>query len=809
MLKNYFKIALRNMVRNKLFTTINILGLSVSIACCLLLFLYVSEQLGYDQQHGENVYRITSEITQTGGNKLQLATSSVPVAPAIQQEIPEIEVASRVINTESFGKDIIYVGTDSYYIKGGAAADSSIFKVLHYDIIAGNSDMPLPHGNAVVLEKEWSNKLFGENNAIGKSVKISTGMGVSEFEVTGVYDKSSFNTHLSPSFIISLSNTDWKNFITYLSPQWVTNNLTSTYIKLQPGASTMPVEEKIDQIFRRNGAEDMKAYGIAKEMALQPVKDIHTSDLTFNSGEETGISLTFINVLIGIGILILVLACINYINLSTAQASKRALEVGVRKVMGISTKGLISQFLGESFMVVLVSLIVSFCLASLTLPVFNQLVDQPITLNAKNMPLIIEYMAIFLFITAFLAGIYPAIYLSSFKATSVLKGKNKDKGGAALLRKILVVGQFVISIALISAILVISDQVAFIKNKDLGFQPTSKVVIPLANDLNKEAPVLKEQFKKLAQVSEVGGGDNIPGEFIFSDLFLHKSGETMDEAIHIYQNEVDDDYIKALHMKLIAGRHFRENIKDDSLTTRIILNREAVNQFGFTPEEVIDQDLYSKWNNIEYTYHVVGVVDDINQNSLHETIKPTMLVYRNGEVAQLIVKTDVNNYSETMASLQAIWKTVIPDSPFEAFTLNDHLIKQYQSDFKTFNLIKYFAFISIFISCMGLYALSVFIAERRFKEIGVRKVLGADIKDILLLVSKDLSLLVVIAFVLSVPISIYAMNIWLSGFAYKVEQHPITYFIAGCATVCIAWLTIGYQSIKAARTNPVDVLVDE
>ncbi|MBL3658270.1 ABC transporter permease [Fulvivirga sediminis] len=808
MLKNYFTIALRNMVRNKLFTAINILGLSVSIACCLLLFLYVSEQLGYDNHHGENVYRVTAYITQKGGSEIHAAHCSVPVAPAIQAQIPEVEEAARVLNTELFGKDIIDLGEDSYYIKGGAAADASIFDILKYDIIAGNPNTPLPHPNAVVLEKEWAEKLFASDNAVGKSVKISTGMGVTDYEITAVYDKDSYNTHLTPSFIISLINTGWHGFIENLSSQWVTNNLAATYVRLQNGTSAETVVDKIDQIFRKNGAEDMKAYGMDKKMALQPIADIHTNDSYFESSGH-GVSLTFIHVLIAIGVLILTLACVNYINLSTAKASNRALEVGVRKVMGISSKGLIGQFLGESFIVVLISLIISFCLASLTLPIFNQLVDQPIALDTKNTIPIIQYMIIFLFVTSFAAGIYPAVYLSSFKPTVVLKGKNKDKGSAAVLRKVLVIGQFVISIVLISAILVISDQVDFIKNKDLGFQPDSKIVIPLANDLNKQAQVLKDRFKTLAEVSEVGGGNNIPGEFIFSDIFLYKSGETVDDAVRIYQNWVDEDYIKALDMNLIAGRNFKAGMTDDSLSFRIIINHEAAAQFGFTTDDAIGQTLHNEWNGTEYAYRIVGVIDDINQTTLHKNVEPTMLVCGNGQVPQLVVKANTENYATTKANLQSIWKEIIPNTPFEAFLLNDHIIKQYHSDFKTFNLIKYFAIISIFISCMGLYALSVFVAERRFKEIGVRKVLGANIKNILVMVSKDLSLLIIIAFVLSVPISFYVMNIWLSNFAYKVDQRPVTYVIAGLATILIAWITIGYQSIKAARTNPVEVLKDE
>ncbi len=808
MLKNYIKITFRNMVRNKLFTAINILGLSVSIACCLLLFVYVSEQLNYDLQHGSDVYRITAEITQKGGSEMKLPSCSVPVAPAIQEEIPEIIAAARVIETQFFGKDIVFLGEDSYYIKNGVVADSLLFEVLKFDIIAGNPDSPLPNGNSVVLEKEWADKLFGSTLPLGKVVKISTGMGVSEYEVTGIYDKQSFNTHLSPSFIISTSNVDWNNFIQYLSTQWVTNNLTFTYIKLNSGSDPVLVEQKIDKIFQRYGAEDMKTYGMSKYMNLQPIADIHTNNDYFK-GSVSGVSRTFINVLIGIGALILMLACVNYINLSTAQASNRALEVGVRKVMGISSRGLITQFLGESFIIVLMSLIISVLLAELTLPIFNSLVEEPIAFTSANVGSIFLYLFGFLIFTAFVAGIYPAVYLASFKPTTVLKGKNKDKGSTAVLRKILVTAQFIISIVLISAILVISQQVDFIRNKDLGFQPSSKVIIPLANDLNKKAPILKQKYKSIAQVREVGGGHYIPGMFIFSDLFIYKNGETMDDAIHSYQNEVDVNYIKALGIKLLAGKQFSENVTDDSLTSRVIINRESARQLGYTPEQAIGEILNAEWRGTIFNFIIEGVMEDINQFSLHSGIEPTMLLCGNGEVSNLIVEIDTQDYAEAMTTLKAVWKEQIPDTPFEAFTLNDHLIKQYESDFKTFNLIKYFGIISVFISCMGLYALSMFVAERRFKEIGVRKALGANVRDILLLISKDLSILVLIAFVLSIPISIYIMGLWLDGFAYKINQDVWTYALAGLATVLIAWITIGYQSVRAARTNPIDVLKDE
>jgi len=810
MLKNYIKITFRNMVRNKLFTTINILGLSVSIACCLLLFVYVSNQLGYDKQHGEHVYRLTSLLMQKNGTEFNAASSSAPIAHAIEIDIPEIETASRITTTSILGgKDMISHGDDSFYIEGGAVADSSIFGVLNFDIVLGDSQNPLAHGNSIVLNTEWSTKLFGEESPIGQLVNVNTMMGASEFEVTAIYDENTFNSHLLPSFIIPSHNTNWNNnLFRNLSTQWVGVNIVYTYLRLTSSADPKDVEMKIDKIFQKNGAEQMKETGLSKIMSLQPINSIHTTPGYMIEVSDV-VSITFINVLAGIGVLILILACVNYVNLSTAQAGNRALEVGVRKVMGISAKRLILQFLGESFIIILISLITSILIAELALPVFNQLIDHPISFTLTNMTLIAQYMGVFLIVITLVAGLYPAIYLSSFKPTSVLKGRNRDKGSVSLLRKVLVTFQFVISIVLISAILIISEQVDFIKNKDLGFESKSRIVVPLStNELQGKFKLIKQQFSTLSQVKQITGTTVVPGEVITNDLLIYKSGQTMDDAIHIFSNDVDNDYINTLEVDLLSGSELGEFNQQDSII-KILINREAADQLGYSVEEAVGELLFFDWMDISYKYEVKGVVENINQYSLHSKIEPLMLSLREEGFSNMIVETDISDYTSTIGSLSSMWAELIPDNPFESFVLNDHLIDQYKSDFKTFNLIKYFAFISVFISAMGLYALSMFVAERRFKEIGVRKALGAGLKDILILVSKDLSLLVVIAFILSVPISIYGMDIWLDTFAYRITPGVVTYLIAGVLSVMIAWLTIGYQSIRAARTNPVDVLKDE
>jgi putative ABC transport system permease protein len=753
---------------------------------------------------------MNSLLTQKNGTEFNAASSSAPIANAIEIDIPEIEIASRITNTSIFGgKDMISLDDQSFYIEEGAVADSTIFDVLNFDIVLGNAKNPLAHGTSIVLNTEWSTKLFGEEDPIGQLVNVSTMVGSSEFEVTAVYNEHTYNSHLLPSFIVPSHNTDWNNnLFKNLATQWVGNNMVYTYLRLTPSADRQHVEAQIAKIFQKHGAEQMEATGLSKVMSLQPITSIHTTPgYQFEASDI--VSVTFINVLTGIGLLILVLACVNYVNLSTAQAGNRALEVGVRKVMGISAKGLILQFLGESFIIIFISLITSILIAELALPIFNQLIDHPISFTLTNMTLIGQYMGVFLMAITLVAGIYPAVYLASFKPTAVLKGRNKDKGSVSVLRKVLVTFQFVISIVLISAILIISDQVSFIKNKDLGFQSNSRIVVPLStNELQGKFKVIKQQFSTLAQVKQVTGAAVIPGEAMTNDLLIYKSGQTMDDAIHIYNNDVDKDYVNTLDIELLSGSQFGTYNAQDSIA-KVLINRTAADQLGFGVEEAIGETLHFDWMGQSYNFKIIGVVANINQFSLHAKIEPLMLSLRGNGFSNMIVETEISEYAETIAALSGLWKEVVPESPFESFALNDHLIDQYKSDFKIFNLIKYFAFISVFISAMGLYALSMFVAERRFKEIGVRKALGAGIKDILILVSKDLSLLVIIAFVLSVPISIYGMNIWLDTFAYRITPGVGTYFIAGILSVMIAWVTIGYQSIRAAKTNPVDVLKDE
>jgi putative ABC transport system permease protein len=812
MLFNYLKITIRNLIRYKLFSAINILGLSVSLASCLLLFLYAQQELSYDQAYGKRLYRLTSTLQQKDGEEMLIGSSSVPIAPRVMADIPEITNAARVTGAAFFqAKDMITFEEQSYYIENGNVADTSLFKMFKFNIIAGNKQMPLPNNNAVALNKEWAEKLFGTTaNAIGKIVNISTLLGPYDYEVTAVFDNSSILSHLMPSYVISTENNAFAQLFQRFSTQWVGNNLVFTYLELTPDADPKVVNGKIHQIFMENGAQEMEEMGVSKFMNLQPVEDIHTSS-GFMMDIPGKTDLTFVKVLITIGVLILILACFNYINLSTAQAGRRGLEVGIRKAMGVTSKGLMTQFLGESFLLVLISSILSIFLAELFLPIFNSMVETPISIEVENLTNIAFFSLSFLFITAIIAGFYPAIYLSAFKPAEVLKGKNTDSKSSGSLRKSLVVIQFVISIVLISAIIIISQQVDYLQNKDLGFNARSKLVIPLrSGEAQSHYRVLKEKFASLAAVRQVTGAESLPGSLIINDILLYKEGKGMEDAIHIFNNTIDLNYPQLLDIKLAAGNYFTDYNKDTTYTALALINRLAAEQLGIEPKEAVNELLYFNWQGEKYKFKVAGVLENINQFSLHDEVTPLIFQLGPGDrFANIIIDANMANYATLVTNLNAIWNDLVETTPFEYFTLDDHLNLQYAKDYNTFNLIKSFALISLIISCLGLYALSMFVAERRFKEIGVRKALGARVKDILILVSKDLSWLIIVSFVISIPISIYGMNKWLETFAYRITPGIGTYLLAGSLSVIIGWLTISYQSVRAARTNPVNVLRDE
>lgn len=806
MLKNYLVIAFRSMMRNKVYSLINILGLSIGVACCLLLALYIQEEFAVDKHHERisDVYRITT----TFQNLVHLRTTgscSPPIAMAMKDEIPEVEVAARFLNPPGAPQNLIKYEENMFYESDGFIADSTIFSILSYDFLEGNPDKALTKPNSVVLTESLAKKIFGNQSAINKIITITQGGPTADFNVTAVVREKG-KSHQNPRFITSMVGGGWADYMKgpNLIDEWAGQNFIPSYLKLAPGHNKDEVVRKMNEVLIKHGAEDMKALGMSKTLSLEPVSDIYLYSAIDHSAR-----ITYIYVIAAIAVFILLIACINFMNLSTAKAAKRAGEIGIRKALGAYRSSLVSQILGEAMLIVGISILISVGMMQLMLPAFNQLTGKAIVFGSSNTLYFGGALVLITILTGLIAGSYPAFYLSSFKPAEVLKGKARVGQSSGFLRQALVVFQFIIGITLICGMLVINKQLRFMNNTNLGFNANEKIVFPLrTGNAQQNSLTFQKEISKLAAVEAVSGADYVPGSPIFSDFRIYKKGENMENGVLHRVNHVDYGYIELLDIKLIAGRSFTES--GDS-TNNMVVNRAGCNELGFTPEEAVGAELAMDWQGKHLVFNVIGVMEDYHQASLKEKIVPTVFFKRNGDqrLDHTIAKLSTNDITGTLAAIEEKWKTLNPDTPFEFIFLDERIQKQYADDERVSQIITVFTVIAIVISCLGLYGLSTFMAEQRFKEIGVRKVLGADVSQIVALMSREFVKLIIIAFAISVPLGFYVMTQWLKGFEYKTTIDPFIFVYAGIAAFLIAILTVSFESFKAASTNPVKALRTE
>ncbi len=794
------------MLRNKVYSTINILGLSIGVACCLLLALYIQEEYKVDKHHSrvEDVYRITTTF-QNLTNIRTTGACSPPIAMAMKEEIPEVEFAARMLNPPGAPQNLIKYEENMFYESDGFIADSTIFSILSYEFIEGNPDKALTKPNSVVLTEELAKKIFGNESAINKIISISQGGPVADFNVTAVVREKG-KSYQNPHFITSMVGGGWADYMKEpnLKDEWAGQNFVPSYLKLAADHNKDEVIRKMNEILIKHGAADMKALGMSKTLSLEPLQDIY---LYSDVGQSPRITYTY--VIAAIAIFILLIACINFMNLSTAKAAKRAGEIGVRKAMGAFRSSLISQILGEAMIIVGISIIISVGIMQLALPMFNQLTGKAISFGSENILYFGAALAAITLITGLIAGSYPAFYLSSFKPAEVLKGKAKVGNSSGFLRQALVVFQFIIGITLICGMLVINKQLAYMNNKNLGFNPDEKIILPLrTGSAQQNAPTFQKELAKLASVESVSASDYVPGSPIFSDFRIYKKGENMEAGSLLRINNVDYGYLELMDIKVITGRSFA--ITEDT-TNNMIVNRAAVEELGFSPEEAVGEELAMDWQGKHMTFVIVGVMENYHQTSLKEKIVPTAF-FKKGDKQTLefiVVKLATKDITGTLATIEEKWKIMNPETPFEFMFLDERLQKQYAEDEKVAQIITVFTVIAIVISCLGLYGLSTFMAEQRFKEIGVRKVLGADVSQIVALMSKEFIKLIIIAFVISVPLGIYIMGTWLKSFEYKTTIDALIFVYAGLAALLIALITVSFESFKAASTNPVKALRTE
>jgi len=817
MIKNYLKIAWRNLMKNKVFSFINIFGLSVGLACCLLIALYIYHETSYDKYHKniKQLYQLGTVFIKEGKDMDRLPNTPAPMADAMKQEFPEIADAARLMTLFAEDKTLLQyrqgnADVKSLYETKGYMADPSFFKLFTYHFIEGDPSVSLINPNCIVLSQEIAKKFFGDQPALNKIIHINSNTnGEGDFTVTGVFKPYGRPTHIDARFFISVKGGQIERFMKEQTDM-ASNNMFQTYFLLRPGADAKKLEAKFPSFVDKYIGKALKAMGFYKKQFLIPVKDIHLHSDMKNDVSATG-SLTYLYILASIAVFTLLIACINFMNLSTARSSKRSAEVGIRKVLGAEKKALIGQFIGESMMMSMIALVIAFVIAKLLLPGFSYVSGRNLSFNFSDQWFIVVGFVLLSFLTGIIAGSYPAFYLSSFQPIKVLKGRFTSSLSAVALRKGLVVFQFIISVALIVASVVINKQMNFLNSTDLGFEKDQQIIIPLrsSNAKNMYAS-LKNEIKTNSQVQEVGATLYYPGIVNPSDIGLYKEGKTVNDAKIVHTNWVDESLLQTLNIKPVAGRLFSKEFPGDT-SNNVILNETAIKEIGFSsPQTAVGGKIHFDWRGQTYSYNIIGVVKDFHFQDLHVPIEPYAFSLNNQPYYNyLIVHSKAVNVSSVLRSIEGSWKKLNPNEPFEYSFLDEDFQKNYDAENRLSSLLGYFTVIAIVICCLGLFGLATFSAEQRTKEIGIRKVLGASVGGIVALLSKDFLKLVAVSIVIASPIAWYIMNKWLQDFAYRTNIGWMAFAVAGILALLIALITISFQAIRAAVSNPVKSLRTE
>jgi putative ABC transport system permease protein len=822
MFVNNIKIAFRSLRKTPVFSGINILGLAIGLACCMLISLYIFNETNFDRHH-ERPYELcrigTTFISLNGedaGKEFKSFGTSARLGEALKNEFGEIEKTARLLSMMQHDKTLVRV-MDGQQIVGaynepkGYFADSTFFELFQYDFLEGSPSTCLREPGTVVISDELARKFFGSRQAEGQVLRISSGWfegGEMDFRVSGVFRQPEKQTQINGRFFIAMQSGNLAEFLRQQS-NMTRNNMFSTHLRLRPGTESSDLEAKIPAFVEKHLAADLKARGETRKIFVVPMPEVHLFDLDIDNA--TG-KKTYLFILASIALFTLLIACVNFMNLSTARSSKRAAEVGARKSVGAGHWQLVQQFLAESVLISLISLAIAFVLVQTALPAFNRFADLQLGFSPLAQPALSAAFLSLALLTGFLAGVYPAFYLSSFRPVEVLKGHFGNRFSGVFLRKSLVVFQFFISAGLILASLVIGEQLRFLQNKDLGFQREQQIVLPLRSENAMSAYyTLKSELVKDSRVTNIGGTRFYPGIMNSSDAQFYREGQTPDQGVMTRRNRVDADLMNTLGFRVAAGRLFSPEFPGDTLF-KVVINETAARKYGFvSAEAAVNQQINIHYQNQEYPFEIVGVVRDFHFESLHAPIAPYAFELDNsGHHNYLIARTQTGaDIPQLIARIEAIWKTIVPGEPLEYSFLDDDFQKNYRSDRQMAGLIGGFTGLAILISCLGLFGLAAFAAEQRTKEIGIRKVLGASLASITGLLTGDFLKLVFISIVIASPVAYYFMEKWLQDFSYHIDIQWWMFAAAGTVAIAVAVLTVGFQSVKAALANPVKSLRSE
>lgn len=783
----------------------------------MLLLLYIRSELSYDkhQEHADNLYLLSSKgkLGQDAGK--EWAHISAPYAFALKAEYPEIENVTRLwvnliddkalLQVREQGKPVV-----SFYETKGYQVDSTFFDLFSYQFTEGNPKDALSDPHSIVLSEEVAHKLFGSAPALDRIIRISGTAGSGEdFKVTGVYRDVTAISHIDARFFVPIYAGWVGKFLQEQKLDFANNNMFFTYLLLKPGSSPQQLEQKFPSFIEKHARNDLKLQGSDKKLSLVSVKDLHLHNEFQHFITPTNTT-TYLYILASIAIFTLLIACINFMNLSTARSAKRAAEVGIRKVMGAEQGALVRQFLGESMVLTLLAFVIAQVLVIMLLPLFNQMAGKLLQLSDLFNPAILLTFLLLALLTGLIAGSYPAFFLSLFNPAQVLKGKFVNSLSAVALRRGLVVFQFVVSVGLVLASFVIQEQMSYLRNKSLGFTQDQQIAVPFRSKEARDIyTAYRNEVLQSNQVVGASGTDFYPGIVNASDWILRRPDQSINQAVDVRTNRVDFEYLQTMGFQLVKGRLFSRQFPGDT-TDRMVVNEALLRDFQIPVEKAIGQKLSFDWNNTTTDFEIVGVVKDFHFENLHQNIQPFAFFLNNRpNFNYIIVHVNTADMQNVLGFLEKKWKALRPDEPFEFTFLNEDFQKNYEAETRTSSIVSYFTVISILISCLGLFGLAAFAGQQRTKEIGVRKVLGASTANIVLLLSKDFLKLVIIAILIASPIAWYAMNRWLENFAYKIDIPWWVFVISGVLAVLIAFVTVSFQSIKAALMNPVKSLRTE
>ncbi len=797
MFRNYFKVALRNIAKYKFFSAINILGMTTGIAASLLIILWVADELSYDKFHidHERIYQVGLNA-RVQGQSLRIANTCPPMAAALVSEVPAVESATRIFPW--FGRpalkyeDKVFAEEDVFY------ADSNFFQFFSFELLEGDPLTALKEPNSIVMVPEVASKYFGTENPIGKLITIDG--QETTYKVTGVVKPAPSNSHFHYNVLVSSESNEQTKSQVWLG-NWMYN-----YFKLHPGASAKAVEERFPALVEKYIGPEMERFlGVTmSEMSesdgeygffTTALADIHLYDTSNGNIEPSG-NVTYVYIFGGIGVFILVIACINFMNLSTARSSGRAKEVGLRKTLGSIRGQMIFQFLSESTIYSFVSVVLAMILCYLLLPSFNSLSDKTLGMDKLLNPIVIAAALGLVIIVGVLAGSYPAFYLTAFNPVEVLKGKVRAGMKSRGVRSVLVVVQFFISIGLIIFTLVVYQQIQYMHERNLGLDKQNVMMLNAWRLRDNKEP-FRHALNQIAGVEKISYTNNaFPG--VNNTTVFRSAASEQDHIMGVYF--ADYDHMDVLKFELAEGRFFSRDFPSDS--SAILLNEAAAREFGF--DKPVGEELIFNQGDNSVRLRVIGVIRDFNFESFRDKVRPISVRLTNNAGNMLIRYS--GNPQELIASVEDVWKTYAENEPFEYSFLDERFDNLFRGERRMGTIFGIFSGLAVFIACLGLFALAAFTSEQRTKEIGIRKALGATPLNLTLILSAEFIKLVLIAFVPASLVAWYGANEWLAGFSHRTEISPLIFVISGFAAVAISWLTVSFQAIRTAATNPVNSL---